>query len=287
MVEQDGDWQNFVQINIAKEIDIDLKSMNIAAVIHCAGLAHRPVEDDETIKLFYEVNREGTRNVVNWCKRIGIPRIVYVSSIAFYDWNNLTSGPLTEDAPLALPTHYARSKYEGEQVVVNSELDWQVVRLATVFGDGDKANFSRLARAQKRRLFIVPGKGSARKSVIPLSVAAELISSLALKDAVVHRIMNIGLPCVPTLGEICNAYHKICGFPAAIHVPIPIITTIAHIGDVGAKVIKKFPFTSQVLQKLTTSTYVSVDRMMESFPEKTFHDFSHYLAQSKDYYSKL
>jgi nucleoside-diphosphate-sugar epimerase len=256
----------------------------VDAVVHCAGYAHRPNETPEEQAMFYAVNRDGTKNVLDWCKRQGVGRFLYVSSIAFYDWGRPGDLPVKEDHPVSLPTHYAKSKYEGEVLVRESSIDWRVVRLATVFGDGDRANFSRMARAMKKRMFPILGKGDARKSVIPVDLAAQLIADFCLLDNPPHRLINVGLPSALSLYEITEVYHKCCEFPRCFRVPMPAARLMGAGGSLAAKILGKFPFTSDTLRKLTTDTVVSVDRMLECFPNKDFNSFEDYLLKCKGWY---
>ncbi|MDB4580263.1 NAD(P)-dependent oxidoreductase [Akkermansiaceae bacterium] len=300
-------WSDYFQVDITKSLSELFISTKIDAVIHCAGYAHRPNETADEQKMFYAVNREGTKHVINWCESQGVARFLYVSSIAFYDWaqiNGLTaeSGDfvpalqsathtlnqqgtsVTEDHPVLLPTHYARSKYEGEQLVSSSSLDWRIVRLATVFGEGDRANFSRMAKAMKRRLFPIPGRGLARKSVIPVELAAELLAEFALLDNPTHQLINLGLPKAPSLREIVDSYHDVCNLPRCPALPMPLARTLGCCGDLAAKILGKFPFTTDTLGKLTTSTEVSVDRMLQCFPNIKFGSFEAYLSECKHWY---
>ncbi|MDB4790981.1 NAD(P)-dependent oxidoreductase [Akkermansiaceae bacterium] len=279
-----GPWSGYVQVDITRPLRELLISTKLDAVIHCAGYAHRPNETTEEQKMFYAVNRDGTQHVLDWCEQEGIERFLYVSSIAFYDWGTVSTASVTEEHPVALPTHYAKSKYEGEQLVSSSSLDWRIVRLATVFGEGDRANFSRMARAMKRHLFPVPGKGSARKSVIPVDLAAELLAEFALLDNPPHQLINLGLPEAPCLREIADAYHEICNLPRCPALPMSIARTLGFCGDLAAKILGKFPFTSDTLGKLTTSTEVSVDRMLECFSNRKFGSFEEYLSECQDWY---
>ena len=300
-------WSKYLQLDITKPVDVNIPKVD--AVIHCAGIAHRPNETLEDRKLFYSVNRNGTQHMLDWCERNGVRRFLYVSSIAFYDWwfqgaevgdrlsnvrdpssvnhHSPNAMAVTEDHPVVLPTHYAKSKYDGEQLVIQSSLDWQVVRLATVFGEGDKANFARMAVAMKKHMFAVPGDGSACKSVIPVSLAAGLIAEFALMAHPPHRLINIGLPAAPSLSEIVEAYHSICGFPKCPRIPMPLAKGLGKCGDLAKKVLGRFPFTSNTLSKLTTSTQVSVDRMLECFPNHKFESFAFYLKECAHYYSAL
>jgi UDP-glucose 4-epimerase len=254
-------------------------------VVHCAGYAHRPLETAEEVQRFWAINRDGTRRMLDLTRQIGAGRFVYLSSIAFYDWAQ--GGEVAEEGPFAANTAYAASKLAGEQLCVESGLDWRVVRLGTVFGDGDRANFSKLAGALARRRFLLPGAGEARKSVLPLPLAARLIADLALRDEVPHRIMNLALPEAPTLREICGAFSSHCGFPRPLSVPLSILRPAARIGDWVARSRPNFPLTSGNLRKLTTSTVVNTRRMQETWPKEDWGDFARWLAPCADYYRSV
>ncbi|VGO15608.1 N-acetyl-alpha-D-glucosaminyl-diphospho-ditrans,octacis-undecaprenol 4-epimerase [Pontiella desulfatans] len=285
LAEATGPWERFEGLDITQPLDFPAEGID--AVIHCAGYAHRPNETPEEQKMFYAVNRDGTRNMLDWCSRNGVGRFLYVGSIASYDWKAANGEPVDEDFPMLLETHYARSKYEGEQLVAGSGLDWRIVRLATVFGEGDRANFAKMAAAMKKRMFLVPGKGTARKSVLPVEVAAGLISEFALMDQVPHRLVNLALPEAPSLSEICAAYNEVCGFSAVPHVPLALLRVLGFGGDLAAKVLGRFPFTSNTLGKLTQTTEVSTTRMQACFPGMAFQPFSDCLASCKEYYISL
>ncbi|MDB4566492.1 NAD(P)-dependent oxidoreductase [Akkermansiaceae bacterium] len=278
-------WDEYHRVEITCPIDNYISGVD--AVVHCAGYAHRPNETAYERKKFYAVNREGTKHVLDWSERFSVKRFLYVSSIAFYDWESPEDLVVGEEHPVKLSSHYAKSKYEGEVLVRESLLDWRVVRLATVFGDGDRANFSRMARIMKKRMFPIPGKGEARKSVIPVDLAAELIADFILLDNPPHRLINVGLPSAPSLDEITEAYRKICGFPKCLKLPMPVARAMGAGGSLAAKILGKFPFTLDTLRKLTTDTVVSVDRMLECFPEREFEDFDEYLGRCASYYSDV
>ncbi|NET62398.1 MAG: NAD(P)-dependent oxidoreductase [Symploca sp. SIO2E6] len=113
--------------------------------IHCAGLAHRPNETDSIKKAMWAVNDRGTARALEFCERAGISKFLYVSAIAGYDWTKET--PAKETDILNPKTEYAKSKLAGEERTLNAPIDGRAVRLATVFGSGDKANFLKLSFA--------------------------------------------------------------------------------------------------------------------------------------------
>ena len=281
-----GPWIAYRIADIASD---DILSLAVApvmhgafAIIHCAGYAHRPIETADEIKRFHAINRDGTARVLELARRIGVSRFVYLSSIAFYDWRK--GCDFDEDGPTAATTAYAESKLAGERLCRMSGLDWRVARLGTVFGAGDRANFAKLARAMAHRRFVVPGRGCARKSVLPISLAAELLVELSLRESVAHRIVNLALPNPATLSEICNAYSQVCGFPRAHQVPLGVLRLLGCIGDLVVRRYPEFPLTSSNLLKLTTSTSVNAKRMLAVWPDRRWENFQYWLAQSVEFY---
>lgn len=254
------------------------------AFIHCAGYAHRPVETAAEVERFFAINRDGTARVVRACEQQGVPKLLYISTIAFYGARQEKAA--VEDAPLDPRTAYARSKLDGEIAVKESALDWRAVRLATLFGTGDKANFARLASALSRGRFVLPGDATARKSVMPADLAAELIAEFALQDQPRHRLINLGLPRIPTLQEVVAAFVNVCGFPQPRRLPISLLRTLAAVGDIAALVRPGFPLTSGNVRKLTQSSAVEVRRMTEVFPGRTWPDFATALARHADWYRR-
>jgi GlcNAc-P-P-Und epimerase len=284
----DGPWDAYRSVNIAEESTLQVAADPVLAgadaLIHCAGYAHRPIETPEEVARFYAINRDGSQRTQEIARRAGIRRVIYLSSIAFYDW---TKGcDFAEDGPLARPTAYAASKLDGEQLFVESGLDWRVARLGTVFGEGDRANFAKLAAALAKRRFVVPGQGSARKSVLPVKLAAELLIELATMPEPPHRLLNLALPEAPTLDAICAAYVQACGFPQPKRLPLPLMRAMALAGDLAAKAKPNFPLTSLNMRKLTTSTTVNVQRMLDTFPERKWGIFAEWLQESSEYYRK-
>ncbi|MFT3867303.1 MAG: NAD(P)-dependent oxidoreductase [Nibricoccus sp.] len=256
-------------------------------VIHCAGRAHRPVETPEEVQAFKEANVRGTQNLVNACLQNGVDRIVYVSTIAGYDWKRAVGQPVSEDVLIKPVSAYAQTKLEGESIISKSSLDWRVIRLATVFGEGDRANFAKLARGLKRRQFLVPGDGDARKSVIPVDVAVEVLVEMALKTTPRYRLINAAITDTPTLREMCEAYSKYCGFPRPISLPMSVFKVLSAGGTVINRVINGFPLTLDTLGKLTTSTVIDNSRMLETLPDIPLPNFVEALARHATFYKNI
>jgi len=256
-----------------------------SAVVHCAGHVHRLVENEEERRLFKAINVEGTRKLLAAARAAGIPRLVFVSTSALYDWSQ--QKPMSEEEGLKSTTAYAASKLEAEDLVRGSGLDWRIARLGTVFGVGDRANFSRLAQGLRTRRFVLPGEGAARKSVLPIAKAGEILGRLAIDEAAEQLMLNVAAPEAPSLAEICRAFNIVCGFRAPPRIPMMIMKTMARVGDVAAAVKPGFPLTSSVLGKLATSTVLDVSRMRKAFPEVTWECFEESLRPAAAYYASI
>lgn len=284
-----GEWDIYRSADIASDKFVEQTGLSerdkVDAIIHSAGYAHRPSEKVAERASFEAINHRGTVRVVELAWRLNVRRIVYLSSIAFYDWRSGTR--FDEDGPLNATTAYAASKLAGEKACLESGLDVRVARLATVFGPGDRANFGKLASALVRRRFVVPGRGTARKSVIPVNLVAELLVDLALREHIDHNVINLGLPSTPTLREICNAYCELCGYARPLAVPHVVLAALASCGDIVERLRGSFPLTSSTLRKLTTDTTVNVARMQSIWPNRKWPDFRTALAESAGYYRGL
>lgn len=80
-------------------------------------------------KTAWVVNVFGTQNIVEACQKNN-KKLIYVSTDFVFD-GNISQGEAYEEEDIQNPINwYGRTKYEGEKIVMNSGLDWIIVRLA-------------------------------------------------------------------------------------------------------------------------------------------------------------
>jgi len=77
-----------------------------------------------------EVNVEGTENIIAAAKSVNA-RIIFLSSNAVYDGEN---PPYNEEAAVNPIDVYGKTKVEGEKLIVESGLDYCILRLMTMYG---------------------------------------------------------------------------------------------------------------------------------------------------------
>ena len=135
------------------------------AVIHVAGLTNAPGPAE-----FEAGNVAGTLALIEAAVKAGVPRFVFVSSLA------------AREPGLSA---YGRSKARAERLVKASGLDWTIVRPPAVFGPRDKDLFE-LFRAAKWGLVPTPKEG--RTSVLHAADLAQLLLALVPGgEAVTHH----------------------------------------------------------------------------------------------------
>jgi NADH dehydrogenase len=122
----------------------------VNAIVHAAAAmppasAHR----------IHAVNAGGTANLIAFAKRWGIRRFVYFSAAPPF--------PGERDA-------YAASKVEAERAVIESGLDYTILRLAMVYGPGGAAPFRRLVSRLRRIPFVYPIAGSGHTRLQPVYI---------------------------------------------------------------------------------------------------------------------
>jgi nucleoside-diphosphate-sugar epimerase len=89
-----------------------------AAVIHLVGILTENADEGVT---FERVHVEGTRRMVAGATQAGVRRFVHMSALG--------SRP-------GAPTEYHRTKFEAEQIVRQSGLDWTIIRPSLIHGPG-------------------------------------------------------------------------------------------------------------------------------------------------------
>lgn len=84
------------------------------AVVHFAAESHvdRSIQN---ANVFFQTNVVGTQNVLEACRRVGVQRIVHVSTDEVY--GSIDSGSWTEEAPLQPNSPYAASKAAADLAV--------------------------------------------------------------------------------------------------------------------------------------------------------------------------
>ncbi len=196
------------------------------AVIHLAGIIIERVLRGRT---FHRVHVRGTRRVVDAAARAGIRRFVHMSALG-----------TRPDAG----SRYHQTKWQAEQYVCCSGLDWTVFRPSLIHGP--RGEFMQLMKAFVCGFLppVIPyfGDGSARiQPVVVKDVARCLVEALFVDDSV-GRIVPLGGPRAYTwieLYEACRAtMPRARHFKPLVSMPVALARVVAAVSAPPMSVIE-------------------------------------------------
>lgn len=186
-------------------------------VFHLAAKLHVTNPRPELHSEFWQVNVEGTRNVVKACCAAGVQRLVFFSTSSVY---GATQGAyVDEDTPVRLESFYAETKREAEEVTLAARNSTSaaplgvVLRLAAIYGQRMKGNYPRLARALWRGLFLPVGDGRNQRTLVYEQDAARAAVLAAQHPRALGRIYNVSDGRIHSQREIIRVICAAIGRP--------------------------------------------------------------------------
>ena len=195
-------------------------------VFHVAGAIAAPSEAH-----FMAVNRDGTAAVAQACRRAGVGRLVYVSSLAATGPAE-AGRPVDETAPPRPLTPYGRSKLAGEQSVRESGAIFTIVRPPIVYGPRDRQTL-RLFRVARRGLVPLLGDGSQELSLVHATDLADALVAAAASPRTVGGVYHAAHPEVWTQRALLEEIGRAVGARPWL-VPLPVAVVRAALGLSGA-----------------------------------------------------
>jgi nucleoside-diphosphate-sugar epimerase len=141
-----------------------------SSIIHVAARAHRREQDGPiALAAYRRTNVDGTRELIDVMERMGVRRLVYVSSIKALAERSGDS-PLRPNDARSPEDSYGRSKAEAEMLVEAAHsagrIEAVILRPVLVHGPGAKGNLDRLMKAVSQKRWLPFGSIENRRSMI-------------------------------------------------------------------------------------------------------------------------
>jgi NADH dehydrogenase len=161
----------------------EAKLEGVDVVVH-VGASTGKVREAEHMR----VNVDGTRNLIEAAKRAGVPRFLFVSTIA-------ATFPELKRYP------YGRSKVRAEELVRESGLEWSILRPTIVLGKRAPAWHGLVGLA---RLPVMPvfGPGTARVQPVVVDDLAHAIAEWIHDDSLLGMDLDLGGPDTLTFEDL-------------------------------------------------------------------------------------
>jgi nucleoside-diphosphate-sugar epimerase len=201
------------------------------AVFHCAGY----VKDDDWKKL-HRVNVVGTENICACCLKLGVERLVYLSSVAVVSGNDIS--PLTEGLAYSATNLYGFSKLDAESKVVEFRkkgLRVAIMRPCMVYGSGEPHAMGKIIFALKHRLLPLVAEG---KAMWHLGYVENIVDALLLalkKEEALQGSFFAADEEVLTVKEILAILSSNIRAPLPLRIPSWMTPALLKIPYIGSK----------------------------------------------------
>src|SRR5690625_5072667 len=136
--------EEFVEITTQVDIrdpnflELDLRGYDL--IIHLAA-EHR--DDVNPVSLYYDVNVQGTKNILDLMDRSSIDRIIFTSTVAIYGLDKTSPDETFKADPF---NDYGKSKLQAEEVLKEwyqqhpENKSLSIIRPSVVFGEDNRGN---------------------------------------------------------------------------------------------------------------------------------------------------
>ncbi len=222
-------------------------------------LAAEHRDDVSPTSLYYDVNVDGTHNVLKVMAEKGVEHIIFASSVSVYGLNKNNPDELSSTDPF---NHYGKSKLQAEKVLrrwFDNDRNGKsliIIRPTVTFGPGNKGNVYNLLKQIASGKFIMVGRGRNKKSMAYVENVAGFISHCLDKKLKGYHLFNyIDKPDLATKELV---HHAEIALNKKI-IPIKIPYFIGYAGGVMLDMIskltkKKFPISAVRVKKFCATT---------------------------------
>ena len=243
---------------------LDKLCMDCDVVFHLAGKVHSVPGTKEEEEEFFRVNVEGTRNLLEAAKKNRVKRVVFYSTVGVYGNDSDFHGD--EFSPCRPSSVYAESKFQAEQLVLNSSNDdgpeGVVLRFPVVYGPFDRGNVAALIKAVNKKQFFFFGEGNCLRSMISSNNAAEAAVRAAVDPKAANEVFCVTDGLDYTVNELVDS---ICGALGMSwrpwHVPVSAVKMGGKVGDLLEKVTPfLLPINADKVRKLSRPLTFSCEK---------------------------
>lgn len=231
------------QGDVTNMTSLEKALQNVGTVVHLVAIIR---ETGDTT--FEAVNLAGTKNLLHAAKRMGVKRFIYMS--------NLGAGP-----DRRFPLLY--TKWQAEEEVRNSGIDFVILRPSVIFGRGD--GFVTVLAGVIKRTPLIPiiGSGKTRFQLISVEDVAACVAQSVEEEIVTNQAVPLGGPSYLTYEEIVDLIiERLKLRRLKVHIPVPLMHFVAWTGE---KLGLTLPVTSAQLAMLTKDNITSLDAVERVF----------------------
>ena len=252
--------------DLADKSALAVACTGVDRLFHCAGHAHAfSSRTGDDAAMHWQINFEGTRNLVEAAGQSGVKRFVFLSSVKAMAEPGESCAD--EDFPGQPATAYGQAKRAAEEVVVDAGRRYGMhvvnLRLAMVYGSGGHGNLERMGRLVRRGLFPPLPETGNHRSLVHVNDAVAAMRLAADDDRANGKTFIVASLEAPSGRQLFDALRATLGMRrCSWAVPEWLLRAVA-IGADGLEAIvkRRMPFDSDVLDRLLGSAWHSPERI--------------------------
>jgi GlcNAc-P-P-Und epimerase len=241
-------------IRNAESLDRELAGQ--ATVVLLAAEHH---DDVTPASLYYDVNVQGTKNVLAAMDRSGVRNIIFTSSVAVYGLNKANP---SEAHPADPFNHYGKSKWLAEEAL----REWHggdpgtrsltIIRPTVIFGERNRGNVYNLLRQIASGRFLMIGPGNNKKSMAYVGNVAAFIRHCIIGQRPGYRVFNYVDKPDFTMNQLVSLVGESLGKKRP---PLRLPYWLGYAGGIGFDLLaaitgKKLPISSVRIKKFFSTT---------------------------------
>ena len=258
--------------HLTKIVDItnlsrQILSSNIDTVILLAA-EHR--DDVSPTSLYYDVNVQGTKNILQAMEKVGVKNFIFTSSVAIYGLNKNNPDENHVHDPF---NHYGKSKWQAEIAIK----DWfdkdprgksvTIVRPTVIFGERNRGNVFNLLKQICSGRFLMIGNGQNKKSMAYVGNVVAFIKKRLHDKETGYHVFNYADKPDYNMNELVSVIEK------KMELNIPRIKIPYFIGMIGGYCFdflsivtrKKLSLSSVRVKKFCATTQFNANKSHNSF----------------------
>jgi nucleoside-diphosphate-sugar epimerase len=170
---------------------------------------------------YWDIEVNGTRNVLEAAERLGVRRVVHCSTQGVH--GIIERPPGDENSPMAPRDFYCYSKVEGERVCqefIGKGMDLVILRPTSVYGPGDTRGWLKLYRMVNSGWFLMVGDGQTLNHPVYVENLVDAFELAAQRKSASGRVYLAGdeepvtlIDLVRQVGAVLGSEVRIVKFP--------------------------------------------------------------------------
>ena len=234
----------------------------------CDGVAHCAGINREVGKQTYRsVHVEGTRNVVGAAKRVGVKKVVMLSFLR---------------ARPGCGSPYHESKWEAEEIVRASGLDYTILKAGVIYGKGDHM-LDHLSHAMHTfPLFALVGMKERPIRPVAVEDLVRILVASLIEGQLSRRTVSVTGPEEINLGEAVGrvarvvgrrprmfrapvSFHRLLAWCAERMMTVPLVS-LAQVRILSEGIVEPLPACDPVPDELAPGTFFTDEQIRRGLP---------------------